>query len=339
MTSRGQQRTPYSPPKSTAEEKLFAKTVHVFINVRDRLECLTQLLNWFERAGHENIILIDNASTYPPLLKFMESCPHRVVRLKRNLRHTALWRIPELRRVITEEWFVYTDPDVVPTETCPLDAVTHLYHLLQQFPNYLKAGLGLHLGDIPDHYHLKQKVIHYESGLYGREIAPGTFQADVDTTFALYRPSTPHTLGPAMRTRGIYEARHLPWYINSANPDEEERYYRAHVSPGVTTWNIYGDSSAGMQATKAAGGIAAQIEDDPQAVLADILNSKSGRMMSIYQQICRLVGKPTKVWSINPCATPAEAEQSILEIITSDDWRILWSIVEPLRTVKLRISR
>ncbi len=332
-------RTSHAPLKATEDEKLFVKSVHIFINVRDRLECLTQLLNWFERAGHENITLIDNASTYPPLLKFMESCPYRVVRLKRNMRHTALWRIPEFRGVLDEEWFVYTDPDVVPTEACPLDAVAYLYHLLQQFPNYMKAGLGLCLDDIPDSYHLKREVILWETGLYGREIAPGAFQADVDTTFALYRPQTPYITGPAMRTRGIYEARHLPWYVDSINPNEEERYYRTHSLPGVTTWNIYGDAGARTQISKVAGGIAAQIEDDSQAMLAGILNSKIGRMMSICQMVRRLVSKPTKLWRVYDYTTPAQAEQAIREIMTSDDWRTAWSIIEPLRDLKSKLRR
>ena len=99
---------------------------------------------------------------------------------------------------------------MIPTQQCPLDAVAHLHGLLERFPDYLKAGLGLKIDDLPDHYHLKQEVIRWETTLYGREITSGVFQADIDTTFAIYRPGTPYIVGPAMRSRGRYEARHLP---------------------------------------------------------------------------------------------------------------------------------
>jgi hypothetical protein len=32
-------------------------------------------------------------------------------------------------------------------------------------------------------------------------------------------------------------ARHLPWYADSANPTEEERYYRSHTDAGVNSWD------------------------------------------------------------------------------------------------------
>ena len=51
----------------------------IFINCRDRITCLSVLVDWLEKAGHENIYLLDNDSSYPPLLEYYEQTPHTVV--------------------------------------------------------------------------------------------------------------------------------------------------------------------------------------------------------------------------------------------------------------------
>lgn len=316
----GLQQAVRMPIVTSQLERLFAKSVPVFINVRDRLEPLTRLLDWLNRAGHDNITLINVASSYPPLLKFLEACPYRVITLSRNLGPTALWMLPEVKAVIRNQWFVYTDSDVVPREDCPLDAVAYLYQLLQRFPNYLKAGLGLCLDDIPDRYRQKQSVIAWESGLYGREVAPGVFQADVDTTFALYRPSAPCGC-PALRTRGLYEARHAPWYIDSAAPDEEEVYYHAHAWPVARHWRLSGDNGGRPRVPPIPGGWASQMEADPHLLLTRIVHSRSGQLARAYGRARRLAGRPARRWAAGHCATAAEAQQAILEMICSEEWQ------------------
>ncbi|MBN9458523.1 MAG: glycosyltransferase [Bosea sp.] len=234
----------------------FTKSVPIFINTRDRVACLRSLVAWLERAGHENITIIDNASTYPPLVAYLDTTRHRVIRSPDNLGHTSLWKLSDLHPVIMSEWFVYTDPDVIPSEDTPLDAVSRFRQLMEAYPHILKAGFGLRIDDLPDHYHLKERVVSWESGLYGREVEPDVFEADIDTTFALYRPGVPYCYGPALRTMGRYQARHLPWYTNSAIVDEEEAYYRAHALSAVTTWNVEGDAKA--LPPPGAGGVAAR---------------------------------------------------------------------------------
>lgn len=315
----------------------FIETVPVFINVRDRLSCLMQLLAWLERAGHRNITLIDNASSYPPLVKFLENCRYRSIRLRKNLGHTALWKISELTGVISKQWFVYTDPDVIPAEKCPLNAVAHLHDLLQQFPDYLKAGLGLKIDDIPDHYHLKQSVIDWETVLYGREIAPDAFQADVDTTFALHRPRTPYITGPAMRLRGQYEARHIPWYVNSTQPDNEELYYREHASTSFSNWNTSGEMR--LLNSPEPGGIAARMEKDPQSALEELLRSYTGRTMSLIRRSRRLLCMPSKIRTTYNYTNANQDSETVLEILTSGDWKAAWKILEPLRNLRSRYIR
>ena len=59
-------------------------TYPVFINCRDRLAPLRTLVEWLEQAGSTEVYLLDNDSTYEPLLDYYSQTPHTVVRLGRN---------------------------------------------------------------------------------------------------------------------------------------------------------------------------------------------------------------------------------------------------------------
>ena len=129
-----------------------AESYPVFVPVRDRLTPLRQLLGWLERAGHDDIWLVDNASTYPPLLDFLASTDHHVVRLGHNLGHRSPWLSGAVQRHARNRFFVVTDPDVVPSEECPADAVDRFRDLLDRHDYLHKAGFGLRIDDLPDHY-------------------------------------------------------------------------------------------------------------------------------------------------------------------------------------------
>jgi hypothetical protein len=214
----------------------FVRTVPVIINCRDRVTCLRALVEWLERAGHENIVLLDNASTYPPLLDYLQNSPHRVEHLAGNLGHTAAWQVEPLAEMLRAQWFVYTDPDVVPDEACPAGVVERLRDLLEEHPAYVKAGPALRTDDLPAHYRRAAEVIEHERQFYARPLGPELYDSFIDTTFALYRPGTPYSHGPALRSTR-YRARHLAWYVDSAHPGEEEAYYSRHADRAVTNWN------------------------------------------------------------------------------------------------------
>jgi hypothetical protein len=209
----------------------------VFVNCRDRVSCLRMVVDWLERAGHERIYLVDNASTFPALLEYYEETPHVVVRLEENAGHRAPWRSGLTERYAPDTPYVVTDPDVVPADECPNDAAAFLADLLDRYPEARKVGLGLVIDDLPEHYKMKKYVQMWESQHWLKEAEPGVFVASVDTTFAVYRPGEPFAKRPALRTGGPYVARHLPWYVDSEHLTEEESYYREHALRDVTSWN------------------------------------------------------------------------------------------------------
>jgi hypothetical protein len=208
--------------------------VPVFINCRDRLTPLLQLLDYLERAGCERIHLLDNGSTYPPLLEYYERTPHTVIRLGENRSHKSFWQSGLLDALGIRGPYVFTDPDLVPIEECPLDAIEYFAEVLERYPGCKKVGFGLKIDDLPDHFGLKADVIAWESTFWRRLIAPRLYEAPIDTTFALYRGPR-HAKLSAIRTGYPYLARHTTWYLDSANPSDEHRYYVEHGR--VETWS------------------------------------------------------------------------------------------------------
>lgn len=209
----------------------------ILITCRDRLSPLVELLTWLERSGQDRIYLLDNASTYPPLLEFYERTSHRVIRLGANVGQRAAWEAGVVEQYCAGEYYVVTDPDVVPVQDCPPDALDVFHRTLQRFPTRCKAGFGLKIDDLPDHYRFAEEVRTWEAQFWERELAPGLYDAQIDTTFALYRPDMPFQIDNSIRTGKPYIARHTAWYANSSALSEEERYYRQHAHAGVTHWN------------------------------------------------------------------------------------------------------
>ena len=213
------------------------KSVPIVVICRDRLTPLLELLHWLDDAGYRRVLLVDNGSTYQPLVEFLDTTEAEVVRVDANFGHIAPWR-PEVRaRLDPNSPFVVTDCDVVPDASCPPDVVEHLAGLLLRYAGVVKAGLGLRLDDLPESYSLKSDVRTWESQFWETEIAPGVFRAPVDTTFALCRsPADGHLLDPALRTGPPYVGRHLPWYADTAQPTDEDRYYLDHAERAFTHW-------------------------------------------------------------------------------------------------------
>ena len=174
----------------------------------------------------KNIYIIDNNSSYQPLLDYYGKTTHTVIRLNANIGYKSIWDTP------IHLWFkglpyVYTDPDILPIEECPLDAVHFFQTILARYPSFSKVGFGLKIDDIPDFYPRKKEVIHWESKFWEKQFAQDLYHADIDTTFALYRPNTRNQQwGKTLRTAGKYMARHLPWYEHPDFISEEEIHYQ-----------------------------------------------------------------------------------------------------------------
>jgi hypothetical protein len=209
----------------------------IIINVRDRVEPLKLLVEWLETVGQSNIWFCDNASTYPPLLQYLENTKYKVIRNELNLGHRGPWLSGLVTELGEETAFVVTDPDVIPVETCPRDALDFFHNTLRDFPEVDKVGFSLRIDDIPNHYAHRSDVILWESQFW-KDIHPsGFYNAEIDTTFALYRAGEGHQNNRALRSPIPYTAIHYPWYQNSQSPTAEQTYYVEHADSLIINWD------------------------------------------------------------------------------------------------------
>ena len=225
--------------------------IPIFINSRDRMDCLRQLVSWLSGAGYRNVYVLDNASTYPRLLEYyeeLEQCGQaKVIRLEANLGHTALWNSGILNRLQIVSPYVYTDSDVLPGEECPMNVLQSLVDILVRHPYLDKVGLGLRTDDIT--FYDAEKVQEWESRFYRIPLEPEVFFGAVDTTFALYRNIYHYSLLASARTTGNLTARHLPWYYDYDHLPEDEAYYMKHANQSSTVAQTYKSSKRDSHST------------------------------------------------------------------------------------------
>jgi hypothetical protein len=212
------------------------KDIPIIINNFNRLDTLRKLIDSLVNRGYRNINIIDNLSTYPPLLDYYKTCGHNIFYLDKNIGLNALW-LSGIYKKFRNNFFVYTDSDVVPIDECPDDFLLFFLKTLKKYKFARKVGFSLKIDDIPDCFALKDLVINWEATFYRDFLEQDLlYRAPIDTTFALYRPygKRKHANNSIemFRTAYPYMARHLPWYIDSKNPDDENRYYIEHSKLG-----------------------------------------------------------------------------------------------------------
>lgn len=224
--------------KINRTHKFDYRNIPVIINNRNRLSFLILLLSWLERAGMKNVYIIDNNSDYPPLLEFYGNNKYKVIFNDSNIGYRALWIIDDLKHLL-KDYYIYSDPDVVPVDECPLDIVNFMYQSLKNNFQIDKIGIGLKIDDLPDHYSLKSEVVNWETQFWKIQVKPFLYKAQVDTTFALYSPfAEGGGECKSYRTGPPYVARHLPWYENTAAPDSEQEYYKKNSEAFSTHWTM-----------------------------------------------------------------------------------------------------
>lgn len=213
------------------------KSIPIIIVNFNRFEYLKTMIKSLEKKGYTNIIILDNASTYPPLMAYYDDCPYEIIRLKENFGHKALFYSGEIYR-FNHTYFVYSDPDLELLDECPDDFLLQMLRQLKKYPKIDKVALSLKIDDLPDRYDNKDKVIAWESRFFKKEYR-GMYIADVDTTFALYQPDA--IIGYddddfACRMPYPIQCRHLPWYEDSNVVSDEDKYYLAHKRTDVSWW-------------------------------------------------------------------------------------------------------
>lgn len=233
------------PAAAASAPALDWRDIPVFIVNRNRHEAMLRLVDWLRAGGTRRIVILDNASTYPPLLAYYDALPAgvNVLRLPQNHGPYVLWQ--QGVHEVLETPYVLTDSDIVPAAFCPADLVGKLYETLRRYPDASKVGPALRIDDLPDGYADADTVRKWESQFWEHPVAPGVFAAPVDTTFALYPAKAAFSIDDrALRLGRPYIVEHTPWYAVEGALSAEEQYYRTHTSTSFSNWSMRGKQSS-----------------------------------------------------------------------------------------------
>ncbi len=207
--------------------------------------------NWFTWAkkqadylascGHE-VIIVDNGSTYAPLLQWYASNEYEVIEAKGGYnRH--VWEM-DLHNRFTDNYYGVTDADLN-LDAIPADFAQVLIADLERSEGIVKSGFSIRIHDLPDNPYAN-RYRESEKGNFKQVDRWGFYHHPLDTTFAVYSKercnnlhkfwhapnTTPGTsflderyFFTAHRAPEPYACRHMPWYLDINNLTDEQLYH------------------------------------------------------------------------------------------------------------------
>lgn len=209
------------------------KKTQVFIINYNRLTTTKKICEYLSDVETKCLpIIIDNHSTYPPLLEFYNKCPFKIIQLPRNSGNCALFNTGLYLELGLNGNFIMTDPDLDLSQI-PKDFLHVLQSGLDKYKDVDKCGFGIEIKDLPLN-DITKEVHQWEDQNWMNPLDNMYFKAAVDTTFALYRTNV-HSFN-CLRTNYPYVCRHLPWYITPDNITEEEIYYLKSTGTYFNHW-------------------------------------------------------------------------------------------------------
>lgn len=212
--------------------------IPIFINNFNRLSSTKKLVEDLLLLGYNNIKILDVNSTYPPLIDWYNTNPCKVIKLNVNLGSKTIYHTNIIKMFSKYEWIALTDPDLELNPNTPKNFIDILINKANQY-KFKKAGLALKIDDLPENDYTK-KYINWESKYWIKELEKDVYEADVDTTFCVVKPIENFSY-KSIRIAGDLTCKHLTWYQDFDNLNDEELYYLKH-SKNNSTYKRWYDS-------------------------------------------------------------------------------------------------
>lgn len=218
----------------------------IFIMNWNWLEWTKQQALFFTECGH-TVIIVDNGSTYKPLLEWYKACPYQVIHTdpeKLSTYNRFVWEmnLPDIHTA--DNYYGVTDSDLG-FEGVPKDFADVLIGDIERSPGILKSGLALKIQDLPDNRYA-QRYRDGEKNNFNNQDEFGFYGIPVDTTFAVYSKDRCKNIATMWKAEGDvvpdsfldnryfyrshrspapYIVKHLPWYMDINNLTEEQKYH------------------------------------------------------------------------------------------------------------------
>jgi len=185
-----------------------------------------------------NIFIVDNNSTYGPMVNFLDNSKLNIIRLSKNHGH-RVYELESIKKIVGPI-FLLTDPDIEISDAVDKKTIQIMYETSEKY-KIRKVGVALDIsGDNlrEDVKYENQTIKQWESKFWQNKVMHEEIEmywADIDTTFCLINNNYT-TNWPYIRLAGPYTSKHLPWYKDWKNqlmPGEYESYMSGNRS---TNW-------------------------------------------------------------------------------------------------------
>ena len=221
------------------------KNIPIVILNRDRLIPLIEQVDFLRSRGYNNIVIIDNQSTYPPLLEWYQISGVDV--FYNNITENSCHAFRDLVAIghskfkqIISDWYVFNDSDIIPIDSAPKDFIEDLIGYAKKHGKS-KVGMSIKIDDIDLNYPLNAWVHSYESGYWTNAIVDEDVELyphPIDTTFSVHSPGTIPTWSSDTLRAGVpYIVKHAPFYYDPNNLPEDEKYYLSHMNRQSSNWS------------------------------------------------------------------------------------------------------
>jgi hypothetical protein len=184
-----------------------------------------------------NIYIVDNCSTYVPLINYLNSTDVKVIRKNNNYGHFVVYG--DDIRLIGGSKYIITDPDLFLNKQLPKNFIDILCFLSDKYKAY-KVGFALDItNNIRDDvffggYNIKT----WESQFWSNKISDPQYElynALIDTTFCLINYD--YDQSNSIRVAGEFTAIHRPWvnnWKNELSEGELEQYQKTSICSSWT---------------------------------------------------------------------------------------------------------
>lgn len=212
--------------------------IPIIINNRNLLtwpKAMLEKIKTLNNVG--DIFIIDNDSSYEPLLQWYKTNPCEIIKIN-NTGHTAPWDCGLVSK-LNSTFYVVTDPDLG-IDNIPNDTLNVLADKLTTIPELEKIGLGLEWEYVPPESPYYSHLQTYEKTrwLNSKIVKDVYLDVHVDTTFALYTKKSYFVGGGSVKYP--YTAKHYPWEFTHEQRKEnvEFNYYIENAS-NSSSYKVY----------------------------------------------------------------------------------------------------
>lgn len=199
----------------------------IYITNMNRLTSLKKMVeDLFRLNGNARINIIDNASTYPPLLDWYNDVKNDII-IHRHSQNKGCWSFfySGYWNACKDDFYIYSDADLELNPNMPSNWQEILMEYHKKYNR--KASLVLRLDDIPES-DLKNKIRIHQQVCWGKTEEENVWHGVTDMTFSFDAKKAGYRY-ESVRIGGDFACRHIPWYLDFDNLPDEERYYLEHL--------------------------------------------------------------------------------------------------------------